>query len=67
LVSDVLSFNSVLEMHSFLIELIENFEFTLPPGGIDIQRVPAFQMLPMVRGKLDEGSQMPLCVSLVEE
>jgi hypothetical protein len=54
-------------MHSFLIELIENFEFTLPPGGIDIQRVPAFQMLPMVRGKLDEGSQMPLCVSLVEE
>jgi hypothetical protein len=67
LVSDVLPFNSLLQMHAFLIELVENFVFTLPPGGIDIQRVPALLMIPMVRGKMHEGTQMPLCVSLVDE
>jgi hypothetical protein len=49
-------------MQALLTELIENFEFVSP--GLEIQRLPAGLMVPMVRGKMSEGTQMPLQVSL---
>lgn len=37
----------VLEMQAILIEMIENFEFSPPPGNIEIIRGAAGLMLPM--------------------
>lgn len=51
-----------MEMQAILVELIEKFEFQ-PVEGVDIMRVPAGAMIPMVRGKMQEGSQMPLYIS----
>lgn len=53
-----------MEMQVILIELIENFEFR-PLEGMEILRVPAGAMIPMVRDKMHEGSQLPLHVSLI--
>ena len=53
-----------MEMQAILVELIEKFEFQ-PVEGVDIMRVPAGAMIPMVRGKMQEGSQMPLYISAV--
>lgn len=50
-------------MQAILTELIENFEF-ISPSGVEIQRLPAGLMVPMVKGKMSEGTQMPLRVSL---
>ncbi|OAX37997.1 cytochrome P450 [Rhizopogon vinicolor AM-OR11-026] len=51
-------------MQALLVELIENFEYRLPEG-VDIARLHAGFMIPMIAGKMDEGVQMPLQVSLV--
>ncbi|KAJ3918959.1 cytochrome P450 [Lentinula edodes] len=54
---------SVIEMQAILVCLLTQFEFELPPGGLDIQTVPLRSMnAPMLRGKLDQGLQMPLVV-----
>lgn len=52
-------------MQAILTELIETFEFAKPKQGLDIMRVPAGIMVPMIRGKMHEGVQMPLQVSVV--
>ena len=59
-------FRSLLESISLLVELIENFKFSLPSEEAEIMRVPAGIMIPMVSGRLGEGAQMPLHVSLVQ-
>lgn len=58
-------FYSVIEMQALIVELIENFQFSLPAGGVDIQRSSAGFMIPLIRGKIEEGAQVPLTVSLV--
>ncbi|OJA16487.1 hypothetical protein AZE42_08914 [Rhizopogon vesiculosus] len=55
---------AILEMQALLVELIENFEYRLPEG-VEITRLYAGFMIPMVAGKMDKGVQMPLQVSLV--
>ena len=45
-------------------ELIEKFEFR-PVEGVDVMRVLAGAMIPMVRGKMHVGPQMPLYISIV--
>ncbi|PCH35719.1 cytochrome P450 [Wolfiporia cocos MD-104 SS10] len=54
---------AVFETQAFLVELIENFEFAIPADKPEIQRVPAGIMIPMIRGKLDHGTQMPLHIT----
>jgi hypothetical protein len=54
----------VLEMQAVLVELIENFEYRFPEG-VEIIRLNAGLMAPMVEGKMEEGLQMPLEVSVV--
>lgn len=56
---------SVMEMQTILVELMSNFEFSLPGEGTEIYRQPAGIMLPFVKGKISEGPQMPLCVAVV--
>ena len=54
-------------MQAILVGLIENFEFSLPPGKVEILRVPIAAMSPMVKGKLEEGVMMPLTVRPIGE
>ena len=50
-----------------MIELIENFEFSPPPGNVEIRRRFAPIMLPMVKGQESKGRQMPLIVMPVAQ
>lgn len=55
-------------MQSTVVELVENFEFSPPPSSekIEMLRVPVGAiMAPMVKGKFDERTQMPLGVSFL--
>ncbi|KAG0695495.1 cytochrome P450 [Suillus ampliporus] len=55
---------AVLEMQAVLVELIENFEYRFPEG-VEVIRLNAGLMAPMVEGKMDEGLQMPLEVTVI--
>lgn len=57
---------TVLEIQAVLVELLENFQFTLPDIKPDIQRVPAGVTIPMIRNKTQLGSQMPLKITPVK-
>lgn len=54
----------LLEIQAVLVELIENFEYQLPEG-VEVIRLNAGNMVPMVAGKMHEGPQMPLQISTV--
>lgn len=54
----------ILELQAVLVEVIENFEYRLPEG-VEIIRLNAGIMAPVVAGKMQEGVQMPLQVSVV--
>ncbi|KAG2058507.1 cytochrome P450 [Suillus hirtellus] len=55
---------AVLEMQAVLVELVENFEYRFPEG-VEMVRLNAGLMVPMVEGKMHEGVQMPLEVSVI--
>ncbi len=59
---------SVIEMQAILAETLENFEFALPKEKLEIIRAPAGPlMVPIIRGKEDLGTVMPLRVFLVQK
>ncbi|KIJ49193.1 hypothetical protein M422DRAFT_161615, partial [Sphaerobolus stellatus SS14] len=51
---------SVLEMHTMLASLIENFEFDPPPTDKKIVRINATTIIPVVDGEEEKGAQLPL-------
>ncbi|KAI0089028.1 cytochrome P450 [Irpex rosettiformis] len=55
---------SLIEMQAVITALIERFEFCLPPKeqGVEVLRKPLGIMGPMVKGRLDLGSLLPLNV-----
>ncbi|OCH92291.1 cytochrome P450 [Obba rivulosa] len=57
---------SVMESQAIIAEILENFEFSLPPNPPEIQRLPAMVVAPAVRGEIEKGAQMPLQISIVE-
>ncbi|PPQ81693.1 hypothetical protein CVT24_003123 [Panaeolus cyanescens] len=53
----------VTEVRAIIVGLLEAFEFFLPEGGLELQKLPGGGILhPMVRGKLHEGPSLPLVV-----
>jgi len=50
---------SVIELHSLVVEILENFELSFPKGKT-ILRVPAVAMTCMVEGEREKGVQMPI-------
>ena len=52
-------------MQAILVELIENFEFSIPASNPQIRRLPAGLMAPLVVGDEMKGPQMPLHVKVV--
>ena len=47
-----------------MFDLVEHFKFSLPEK-VEIQRMPAGIMMPLVKEKMHEGVQMPICVTPV--
>ncbi|KAK7031141.1 hypothetical protein VNI00_013749 [Paramarasmius palmivorus] len=56
---------AVHEIQTVTTQLVESFQFSIPPG-VDIVKVETAFMSPVVRGKTDEGLQMPLKIKLRE-
>jgi len=50
---------SIIELHSLVVEILENFELSFPEGKT-ILRVPAIAMTCMVEGEREKGVQMPI-------
>ncbi|KAF7430178.1 hypothetical protein PC9H_005878 [Pleurotus ostreatus] len=50
---------AVLEMQAVLFQLMESFEFSMPPG-VEVMRIMGAIMVPMIKDKLQEGIKMPL-------
>jgi len=58
-----MSIFSVTEVRAIVVGLLEAFEFSLPEGGLELQKIPGGGILhPMIRGKLHEGPSLPLIV-----
>lgn len=53
----------MIEMQAITVDLVENFQFSIPKEKPEIIRVPSGIMGPMVKGKMHEGMQMPLHVT----
>jgi hypothetical protein len=50
-------------MQAVLVGIIERFEFAPPPEGVEILRVPAGSMIPVIKGREREGTQLPLHIT----
>ncbi|KIM40378.1 hypothetical protein M413DRAFT_446565 [Hebeloma cylindrosporum] len=55
---------AVLELHAFIVELINTFEFALTPEAQMVRRESCFVMSPMLESQVDKGAQLPLRVKL---
>ncbi|KAF8499477.1 cytochrome P450 [Hysterangium stoloniferum] len=54
---------AILEMQSVMIEILENFELSPPPGNVEILRVATGFMAPIIRTRLESGLSMPISLS----
>jgi hypothetical protein len=52
----------VLEMQTFLVELVDHFEFEMSDASNKIKRQASVVMVATVRGEEEKGAQMPLKV-----
>ena len=50
-------------MQAILFDLVEHFKFTLPAEPMEVIRLPAGLMGPLVKEKMSEGLMMPLHVT----
>lgn len=54
----------LLELQAFLVELINNFEFTVTEDVRKIRREACLVMVPTIEGQVGKGAQLPLRVSV---
>ena len=52
----------IMEMQAIVVGLLERFEFSIPLGT-EIQITSAGMMVPGVKGKGEEGPQLPLRIT----
>ncbi|KAK0462485.1 cytochrome P450 [Desarmillaria tabescens] len=55
---------AVLELHAFLVEAINNFEFSMTTEAERIRREACTVMTPTVEGAVEKGAQLPLRVAI---
>jgi len=60
---DIDNFRSVVEMHTFLVTLIRQFEFALPDDSPKIRRRRPGFTVPVIEGEEHKGIQLPLKVT----
>ena len=58
---------SVIEMHTFLVTLIRQFEFALPEDAPKIRRQRPGFVIPVVVGEEHKGPQLPLKVTPLKD
>jgi len=54
---------AVVEIHTFLVTLIRQFDFSLPDNGQEIKALRSGGILPAVVGEEDKGPQLPLKIT----
>ncbi|KAF8509096.1 cytochrome P450 [Gautieria morchelliformis] len=54
---------ALIEMQAILIELLENLEFSPPPGNIEIIRGATGLMSPLVKGSSSRSMELPLTIT----
>ncbi len=55
---------AVLELQTFIVELISHFEFSMTPEAYRVRREACLVMAPTIEGQVDKGNQLPLMVRL---
>ena len=61
----MLTLRSVIELHTFLVTLVKQFDFSLPENGQEVKKVRPGIMTPVVVGEEHKGPQMPLKVAIL--
>lgn len=57
----------VYEYQAFLIELVKNFEFSMPDTlASKVRRQAAMVMLPTIEGEVSKGPQLPITIRAVD-
>ena len=56
---------SIVEMHTFLVTLVRQFDFSLPDNGQEVRVVRLGLIRPVVVGEEHKGQQVPLKVTAV--
>lgn len=59
--------DSVIEIHTFLVTLVRQFDFSLPDNGQEVKSVRPGALLPAVVGEEHKGPQMPLKVTALRD
>ena len=63
LISFLFHTDSIVEMHTFLVTLIRQFDFRLPDNGREIKILRPTFLVPVVVGEEHKGPQLPLVVT----
>ena len=65
LIDWLFSSGRVVEMHTFLVTLLQQFDFALPDNGQEVMPIRQGAMTPVVVGEEYKGPQMPLKVTVL--
>jgi len=57
---------AVIELHTFLVTLVRQFDFSLPDNRQEIKMMRTTRITPVVVGEEHKGPQMPLKVTILE-
>lgn len=57
--------DSVIEMHTFLVTLLRQFDFSLPNNGQEVRVMRTAGIVPLVVGEEHKGPQMPLKITIL--
>lgn len=60
------SHSRVIETQAIVCELLENLRFSPPKEAIEIIGTAGGPMVPVIKGKMHLGPQMPLVVSVIQ-
>ena len=59
--------NSLLEMHTFLVTLVRQFDFALPDDGRVVRKMrPPGTIMPVMAGEEDKGPQLWLKITALK-
>jgi hypothetical protein len=56
---------SVIEIHTFLVTLVRQFDFSVPENGMTIKKLKIPAVSPIVVGEEHKGPQMPLKTTVI--
>ena len=58
---------SVIELHAFLVLLIQQFDFSPPDNGQDVRTVQTGLLIPIAAGEEHKGPQLPVKVTALRD